>query len=231
LWASEKIAGAFCMPNIYKTGNRVLVQVGGKVLVQEYRMETKASPMGGTYKERVPYIYWDYKAQKNSVLSLDDKTGSTVWRSEKFDKRITDLIIKEDQKVFEFYGYEIESGKQIFTTKHSDANVGKVTDVVDFGESVVLLSEKGLAAYYKADGKRVYATEKIKGVDFFYWIGENYFLRDQRNSKNIIYGIDMTMEKSKVLFNLKAKEVVQNLVMVLILPLTESIFLLLKEKK
>ncbi len=197
LWASEKIAGAFCMPNIYKTGNRVLVQVGGKVLVQEYRMETKSSPMGGTYKEKVPYIYWDYKAQKNSVLSLDDKTGSTVWRSEKFDKRITDLIIKEDQKVFvsdgdEFYGYEIESGKQIFTTKHSDANVGKVTDVVDFGESVVLLSEKGLAAYYKADGKRVYATEKIKGVDFFYWIGENYFLRDQRNSKNIIYGIDMT---------------------------------------
>ena len=75
--------------------------------------------------------------------------------------------------------------------------MGKVTDVVDFGESVVLLSEKGLAAYYKADGKKVYATEKIKGVDYFYDVNGNYFLRDQRNSKNILHAIDMTNGETK----------------------------------
>ncbi len=212
LWASEKITGAFCMPHIYKTGDKVMVQVGGKVQVQEFRLETVATTGGalmaaggfggGTSKQWVPYIYWDYKTQKNSVLALDDKSGTTSWRSEKFDKRITDLIIDDNKTVFvgdgdEFYGYEIVSGKQLFDVKHNDAKVGRATDVIDFDDKVVVLSEKGLAAYNKKDGSRAYATEKIKGVDYFYHIGDNYFLRDQRNSKNIIYGIDMTNGETK----------------------------------
>lgn len=213
LWASEKITGALCMPHIYKVGNKILVQVGGKVEVQELRYEeastgTAGAVMalggygGGTAKQWVPYIYSDYKAQKNGVLSLDDASGKTAWRSEKFDKRITDFVIHEDKTLFvgdgdEFYGYDIAAGTQLFDVKHNDAKVGKATDVIDFGDKVVVLSEKGLASYNKKDGSRVYATEKIKGVDNFYHIGDNYFLRDQRNSKNIIYGIDMTNGETK----------------------------------
>jgi hypothetical protein len=193
LWASEKITGALSMPNIYKAGNRVLVQVGGKVQIQEIR-----TTKDGTYYS----VYWAYRDQKNGVLSLDDANGTTAWRSEKFDKRITDLIIDEDKSVFvgdgdEFYGYDIASGKQLFDVKHNDAKVGRATDVIDFEDKVVVLSEKGLAAYNKKDGSRAYASEKIKGVDYFYHIGDNYFLRDQRNSKNIIYGIDMTNGETK----------------------------------
>ncbi len=202
LWASEKITGAFSMPNLYKAGDKIVLQIGGKVQVQEYRMETRSSPMGGTYRESVPYIYWDYKAQKNGVLAIDDKTGLTSWRSEKFDKRITDIIIDQDKTAFvgdgdEFYGYDIASGKQLFDVKHNDAGVGKASDVIDFGDRVVVLSEKGLASYNKKDGTRAYATDKIRGVDFFYEIEGNYYLRDQRNSKNIIYGIDMTNGETK----------------------------------
>ena len=193
LWASEKITGAFCMPHIYKTGDKVMLQVGGKVQVQEYKKEGD---------QMVAKIYWEYKNQKNGVLALDDTNGKTAWRSEKFDKRITDLIIDNDKTVFvgdgdEFYGYDIASGKQLFDVKHNDANVGRASDVIDFGDKVVVLSEKGLAAYNKKDGTRAYASDKIKGVDYFYHIGDNYFLRDQRNSKNIIYGIDMTTGDTK----------------------------------
>lgn len=192
IWASEKIAGAFSMPHIYRTNNRVMVQVGGKVEVQEIETRRTSSGVETEYK-----IYTDYINQKNGILSLDDNTGQTVWRSERFDKRITDMIINEDKTVFvgdgdEFYAYDIESGKQLFDVKHNDARVGKATDVIDFGETVVVLSEKGLASYKKADGKRVYATDKLPDVDFFYEIGGNYFLRNQKNSKNVIYGVDMT---------------------------------------
>lgn len=209
LWASEKITGAFSMPNIYKANDKIMLQVGGKVQVQEWRLEETggyggfgAAGFGGSTKRWVPYIYWDYKNQKNSVLCLDDKTGQTAWRSERFDKRITDLILDNNKTVFvgdgdEFYGYDIASGKQLFDVKHNDAHVGRAADVIDFDDKVVVLSEKGLAAYFKKDGSRAYATEKIKGVDFFYHIGDNYFLRDQRNSKNIIYGIDMTNGETK----------------------------------
>ena len=192
IWASEKIAGAFSMPHIYRTNNRVMVQVGGKVEVQEIETRRTTSGTETEYK-----IYTDYINQKNGILSLDDQTGQTVWRSERFDKRITDMIINEDKTVFvgdgdEFYAYDIESGKQLFDVKHNDARVGKATDVIDFGETVVVLSEKGLASYQKTDGKRVYATDKLPDVDFFYEIGGNYFLRNQKNSKNVIYGVDMT---------------------------------------
>lgn len=220
LWASEKITGALCMPNIYKVGENILVQVGGKVQVQELRYEEVSSGLsaglalggfgGGAAKSWVPYIYWDYKAQKSSALCLKDATGQTAWRSEKFDKRITDFVINDDKTVFvgdgdEFYGYDIASGTQLFDVKHNDANVGKATDVIDFGDKVVVLSEKGLAAYNKKDGTRVYATEKIKGVDYFYHVGDNYFLRDQRNNKNIIYGIDMTNGETKGSIESKGK--------------------------
>ncbi|HNP33608.1 MAG TPA: PQQ-binding-like beta-propeller repeat protein [Flavobacterium sp.] len=212
IWASEKITGAFCIPNIYKANDKILLQVGGKVQVQEYRLEevsngfTAAAALGGFggggMKQWVPYIYWDYRNQKNSVLCIDDKTGQTAWRSERFDKRITDLILDENKTVFvgdgdEFYGYDIASGNQLFDVKHNDAHVGRASDVIDFDDKVVVLSEKGLAAYNKKDGSRAYASDKIKGVDYFYHIGDNYFLRDQRNSKNIIYGIDMTNGETK----------------------------------
>lgn len=211
LWASEKITGAFSMPNLYKAGDRILLQVGGKVQVQEYRWETRTNSFtGGTYKARVPYIYWDYKAQKNGVLAIDDSSGKTAWRSEKFDKRITDLIIHENKKVFvgdgdEFYGYDIASGNQLFDVKHNDAGVGRASDVIDFGDKVVVLSEKGLASYNKADGTRAFNTDKIKGVDFYYKIGNNYFLRDQRGGKNIIYGIEMTNGETKGFVQSKGK--------------------------
>jgi hypothetical protein len=210
MWTSEKITGAFSMPNIYKSGDKVIVQVGGKVQVQEYRKETSSVYGVGSYTTNVPYIYWDYKVQKNSLIAIDDKTGTTSWRSEKFDKRITDFIIHENKNVLvgdgdQFYNYEIATGKQIFDVKHNDAKVGRATDVIDFGDYVVVLSEKGLASYSKKDGSRAYATEKIKGVDYFYDVNGNYFLRDQRNSKNILYGIDMTNGETKGSLQSKGK--------------------------
>ncbi len=213
LWTSEKITGALAIPNVYKAGNKIMVQIGGKIQVQELRYEEATSTSGaavgaltgfggGGAKQWVPYIYSDYRAQKNGILALDVATGTTSWRSEKFDKRITDLIIDDEKTVFvgdgdEFYGYDVASGKQLFDVKHNDAKVGKATDVIDFNDKVVVVSEKGLAAYFKKDGKRVYATEKLRGIDQWYNINGNFFLRDQRNSKNIIHGINMETGETK----------------------------------
>lgn len=223
LWTSEKITGAFCMPNIYKAGNKIMVQVGGKVQVQELRWEETSSGAtagaimtlggfggGGGQKGWVPYVFWDYKNQKNSVLALDDANGNTAWRSEKFDKRITDFVIDNNKTLFvgdgdEFYGYDIASGNQLFDVKHNDAKVGKASDVIDFEDKVIVLSEKGLAAYFKKDGTRAYASDKIRGVDNFYHVGDNYFLQDLRNNKNIIYGIDMTNGNTKGMVQSKGK--------------------------
>ncbi|MBD3747911.1 MAG: PQQ-binding-like beta-propeller repeat protein [Sphingobacteriales bacterium] len=213
LWASEKITGAFSMPKIYKAGDRIMVQVGGKVQVQEIERQTSGGGLGSsgfsgttiTYK-----IYSDYVNQKNGLLALNDKDGTTVWRSERFDKRITDMIIDKDKTVFvgdgdEFYSYDIASGKQLFDVKHQDAKVGKAFDVIDYGDNVVVVSEKGLASYKKGDGKRNYATDKLAGIDFWYDINGNFFLRNQKNKKNIIHGINMETGETKGTVESKGK--------------------------
>ncbi len=210
LWASEKITGALCMPNIYKAGNKIMVQVGGKVQVQGYRNETQMSPTGGTMKVRVAFVEWQYKTQKNSVLALDDTNGQTAWRSEKFDKRITDFVLDSDKTLFvgdgdEFYGYDIASGNQLFDVKHDDAKVGKAMDVMDFDDKVVVLSEKGLAAYNKKDGSRAYTTGKIGHANNFHKIGENYFLQNNQGSYNTFLGINMETGTVKGFVDSKGK--------------------------
>jgi hypothetical protein len=192
LWTSEKISGAYCMPHIYKAGDKLMVQIGGKVEVQEINTRRGANGMITTYK-----IFNDYINQKNGLLALNEHTGQTEWRSDKFDKRITDMVIHQDKTVFagdgdEFFGYDIATGKQLFAVKHNDAKVGKANDVIDFGDDVIVLSEKGLASYKKSNGSRNYATEKLSEIDYYYVVGDNYFLRSQSNSKNTIYGVDMT---------------------------------------
>jgi hypothetical protein len=215
LWASEKIAGAFSMPNLYKAGDKIMVQVGGKVQVQEIIATKPTSSSLGSSAfsggiERTYRIYYDYVAQKNSIIALNDNDGKTAWRSEKFDKRITDMIIDKDQTVFvgdgdEFYSYDIKSGKQNFDVKHGDAKVGKAFDVINFNDNVVVISEKGLASYKKVDGKRNYATDKLAGIDYWYDIAGNFFLRNQKNSKNIIHGINIENGETKGTVESKGK--------------------------
>jgi len=192
LWTSEKITDAYCMPHIYVTGDKLMVQVGGKVEVQEISTRRGANGMITTYK-----ITSEYMNQKNGLLALNAGTGQSVWRSDKFDKRITDMVIHQDKIVFagdgdEFFAYDIATGNQKFAVKHNDAKIGKATDVIDFGDDVVVISEKGLASYKKADGTRNYATAKLSEITNFYLVGDNYFLQSQNDSKNIIYGIDMS---------------------------------------
>lgn len=212
LWASEKITGAVSMPKIHKSGDKILVQIGGKVQFQQIIRTTGgglgASSLVGastTYK-----IFYDYVAQKNGILSINDTDGKTAWRSERFDKRITDLVIDKDQTVFvgdgdEFYSYDIKSGKQNFEVKHQDAKVGRAFDVIDYGDNVVVISEKGLASYKKGDGKRNYATDKLRGIDFWYDIDGNFFLRNQKEGKNIIHGINMDNGETKGTVESKGK--------------------------
>ncbi|MEO6848982.1 MAG: PQQ-binding-like beta-propeller repeat protein [Mucilaginibacter sp.] len=197
LWKSEKIEDAFCIPHIYTAGNKLMVQVGGKVEVQEVTIRRGTNGTTTTYK-----IFNDYFKQKNGLMALNANDGQIAWRSDKFDKRITDMVINQDKTVFagdgdDFYGYDIPSGKQLFAVKHNDAKVGKANDVIDFGDDVVVLSERGLASYKKADGTRNYATEKLAAIDNYYVVGNNYFLRSETSSKNIIYGIDMATGRVK----------------------------------
>ena len=212
LWASEKITGAVSMPKIYKSGDKILVQIGGKVQFQQIIRTTGgglgASSLVGastTYK-----IFYDYVAQKNGILSINDTDGKTAWRSERFDKRITDMVIDKGQTVFvgdgdEFYSYDIKSGKQNFEVKHQDAKVGRAFDVIDYGDNVVVVSEKGLASYKKGDGKRNYATDKLRGIDYWYDIDGNFFLRNQKEGKNILHGINMENGETKGTVESKGK--------------------------
>ncbi|MES2731932.1 MAG: PQQ-binding-like beta-propeller repeat protein [Bacteroidota bacterium] len=196
LWISEKIKDATAMPHIYLSNGRVVAQVGGYVNLQK---KTKDKQPDGSIV--IHYTSeWVFQG-KFGILALDDNDGKASWRSEKFDKRITDLVF-DGASVFaaggdEFYSYDIKSGKQNYSINHSDAKVGKSMWAFDLGEDVAIVCDRGIAAYNKATGKRKYASDKVKDVDAYHMVGKNFFLRDQRNNKNKLIAVDLATGDTK----------------------------------
>lgn len=196
LWTSEKIKEATAMPHIYLSNGRVVAQVGGYVNQQK---KTKERQSDGSFV--IKYTSeWVFQG-KFGILALDDADGKSSWRSEKFDKRITDLVF-DGNNVFaaggdEFYSYDIKSGKQNYSINHADAKVGKSLWAFDMGEDVAIVCDKGIAAYNKATGKRKYASDRVKDVDAYHIVGKNFFLRNEKNNKNILIAVDLATGNTK----------------------------------
>lgn len=193
LWESEKITGAGAMPNLHLEDGRLVAQIGGIVNKQTIENKVETGPNG-----TVTTIYynneWDFMGGYG-IIALDPASGAKVWRSEKFDKRITDLVFG-DGMVFagsgdEFYGFDVKSGELKINVDHSKGAVGKSMWAFDNGESVALVCDKGLAAYNKKDGAKLYTTDKFRGVSAYHRVGGNFFLRRDNGSSNTICAVDL----------------------------------------
>ncbi|MBL0105696.1 MAG: PQQ-binding-like beta-propeller repeat protein [Bacteroidetes bacterium] len=140
-------------------------------------------------------------------MALDPANGKIAWRSEKFDKRISNLVFG-DGIVFagsgdEFYGFDVQSGEMKINVDHAKGKVGKTMWAFDNGDNVALVCDNGMAAYSKKDGSKVYNTDKFRGVTSFHQVGKNFFLRKETNSSNTIAAVDL--KTGEIIGTLKSK--------------------------
>lgn len=193
LWASEKITGAMGMPALFAKNGKVIAQIGG--LVNKQTIERKVVE---TQYAKTTYTYYNYEwdfVGSYGIIALDENTGKKAWRSEKFDKRISNLVFSESMVYAgsgdEFYGFDIASGEMKINVDHSKGKVGKTMWAFDIGDNVALVCDNGMAAYSKKDGTKIYNTDKFRGVTTYHMVGNNFFLRKEKENSNTIAGVDL----------------------------------------
>jgi hypothetical protein len=184
LWKSDKISGVKAIPQIDVIGDRVVVQIGGLINVQEITKTKDATYYSSTYEFVGNY----------GLRALDSKTGQEAWKSEKFDKRATNYII-DNGKVFAasantLYGFDLQSGKELFEAKH-DKKVGKPRSIFEYKDNIVVICDNGLASYKKEAGTANYSTDKFKKLTYAFWQGENFFIQSEIKTTNKIAGVNL----------------------------------------
>ncbi len=180
VWRSEKIDKANALPNIKKVGNTIIAQIGGLVEVQSYSRERNSDGSFTTYK--IVQTAW---MGKFGLAGIDDANGQYVWRSEKFKKRITNIITEGDN-IFAasgvaFYCLDAYSGEEKYSVEHARAGVGLPFTGIDKGDKIVMVCDKGVTAFAKADGNQLYKSDKFKGITDYYTLGENFFIQNSAN--------------------------------------------------
>lgn len=205
IWESEKISKADAMPEIHLEDGRLVCQIGGLVNQQTVERKLEKGPYGDV--ERIYYNYEWIFLGSYGILALDPATGKQVWRSEKFDKRISNLVFGEGM-VFagsgdEFYGFDVKTGEMKINVDHAKGKVGKTMWAFDNGDNVALVCDNGMAAYSKKDGSKIYNTDKFRGVTCYHHVGNRFFLRKDNGNSNTVAAVDL--KTGEILGTLKSK--------------------------
>jgi outer membrane protein assembly factor BamB len=193
LWESEKITGASAMPHLYESNGKIIAQIGG--LINKQTIERKVVKTQTT-EEIITYRNSEYEFLGGyGILALDPASGNKAWRSEKFDKRISDLIFDGTMLYAgggdEFYGFDVATGEMKINVDHSKNKVGKTMWAFDNGESVALVCDKGMAAYSKKDGTKLYNSDKFRNVTAYHVRNGKMFLRNETENSNKIAQVDL----------------------------------------
>lgn len=163
------VKGSDYLPKLVVDNGIVLVQEGGYIC-KEAEIKIQGTLVG--YRRN-----WETNGPF-AVAAIDDKTGKQIWTTEELKDGLTRLIVDNGVVYFctgdKMYALKIADKAQKFVVSHKDAKLGETRWAVDNGDRITVIGEKGLCAYAKADGKRLFKAE-CDGVDDYRIIGDNFF--------------------------------------------------------
>jgi outer membrane protein assembly factor BamB len=155
IWTSPEIKGAKAIPGMYVVDDKVICQIGGIVEFQSY--EVIESDYSTTY---IWKVYFD-NVKPNGLQAFNTKDGSLAWESEKFKKGITNAYVYENKILCssgkELYKIDYKTGTEEYSVPVTDGGVGLAVEVMPYKDKMIVISEKGVSAYFPSDGKFLYS--------------------------------------------------------------------------
>lgn len=151
IWTSKEIKDARVIPGMYIVGDKVLMQIGGRVEIQYYR----------SYKSGDYIIYeWGRKfpeVKPFGIQAFNTSDGTLAWESERFKKGITNALMLGDQFVVSsgkaLYSIDINTGAEKYEVPVSKGGVGQAEIILKFKEDViVVVGEKGISNFNAKTG-------------------------------------------------------------------------------
>ncbi len=186
IWTSEKIKGAKALPEIKLVGDKLILQIGGYVNLQAiyddgYPVKAGNATIIIYVRQKANKYVW---LRKVGLQALDVNTGKIAWKSERFKKQITDILV-DNGKIYTasantFYCFDAKTGNPVYEGDLNAAKVGGGLFAFDRGDNVAIVGSKGMAAFNKKDGSIKWSTEKFRGVESYIKVGDNVFLQNKR---------------------------------------------------
>ncbi len=165
LWSSAEIKGARAIPGMKVVGDKVALQIGGRVETQFFRVyksgDSWVKEWGITYPEIKPF----------GVQAFNTSDGSLAWESEKFKKGITNAVSFDNYHIVcsgkSLYSIDINTGEEKYEVPVSKGGVGQASLVQKFGDDIiVVIGEKGVSTFKAQDGELIGSGKyKASGLD------------------------------------------------------------------
>ncbi len=154
IWTSPEIKGARAIPGMEVVGDKVALQIGGRVEVQYFRQYKSGDYIvrewGKTFPEVKPF----------GVQALNTSDGTLAWESERFRKGITNSVSFDNYYIVcsgkALYSMDLATGTEKYEVPVSKGGVGQASLVLKHGEDVVVVvGEKGVSTFNAKDGELI----------------------------------------------------------------------------
>ncbi|MCB0805259.1 MAG: PQQ-binding-like beta-propeller repeat protein [Bacteroidales bacterium] len=154
IWSSAEIKGARAIPGLKVIGDKVALQIGGRVETQYYRVyksgDSWVKEWGVTFPEVKPF----------GVQAFNTSDGSLAWESERFKKGITNAVSFENYHIVcsgkALYSIDATTGDEKYEVPVSKGGVGQASLVQKFGDDIiVVIGEKGVSTFKAQDGELI----------------------------------------------------------------------------
>jgi outer membrane protein assembly factor BamB len=168
IWETPIDGRKIIIPKLSLIDGTLVAQIGGYANIQ-------GEDNSGSFSK------WKWQGPFG-LKRFDAVTGKMKWETEKFDDRITNILVS-DKVLYvadesSLYAINCKSGEKDFQTKFKDAKVGKAQYIFESGNRVMVLGEKGLAAF-SSNGAMQYAyaakdasmNDSDKYGDDLYYLG------------------------------------------------------------
>jgi hypothetical protein len=165
LLTSYEIKGARVIPGMNVVGDKIALQIGGRVETQFYREyrsgDSYVKEWGVTYPEVKPF----------GVEAIKTKDGTLEWESEKFRKVITNAIMVGDDYIVSsgksLYNLDINTDADKFEVPVSKGGVGQAALIMPHKNNIVIVvGEKGVSSF-NADTGELLPSDKYKTSTLF----------------------------------------------------------------
>jgi outer membrane protein assembly factor BamB len=152
LWTSGEIKDARAIPGMKVVGDKVALQIGGRVETQYYRKyksgDSWVEEWGVTFPEVKPF----------GVQAFNANDGTLAWESEKFKKGITNAVSFDQYHIVcsgkSLYSIDINTGEEKYEVPVSKGGVGQANLILTYKDDiVVVIGEKGVSTFNAANGE------------------------------------------------------------------------------
>lgn len=173
LWTSPEIKdGARVIPSMYLMGDKIVLQIGGRVEAQAYIYKRERNADGSiTIYEETSITFPEVKPF--GVQAFNTKDGSYAWESERFRKGITNMISVDGKLIVcsgkALYSMNPENGLENYEVPAAKGGVGEATLIFPHKDKIVVVGEKGISTFDPNNGNLLNSGKyKTSALDAYF---------------------------------------------------------------